>query len=521
MEFRVRKRENCRINEVNKILKPVDFVPNRYGDRFIPRRYAQTSSSRFRAECKADRDTDLMRMDRKGYWKSHSFAAVFNDVFQLRPDVDRILSFHDATDQRRCRQLEITRPLETVLEPAWKNLNKLDWSCRPRSKPLAFVESVHDLPRIKMEYTNIIDWSAKGQIAAIFSKKLVIWTPNTEVTTGFCALNTTAVAFNPAGDVLVVAKFTISCPVLRLMENFYPNAKANVFKMKIFHYLDSDISCLAWDCTGQYLACGLGNGQIIIVRVADFEHLNQNDETRTHNSRISALKFSPGSKYLASSDESGHLYIWAWNNCQLSPLTVWITVQDVALFDWHPWREDEIIIADLEPVTIALFHVPSRNVLAFHRRRNADCMITAVSFNKVSGELVVSFSYPNGKAPDMLVLASMDRVVDVMVSHEDVVGHLFWSPDGRQLASAGYDEALTIWNFFGTPPNSSGTGKPGSSSYGKSQATASTVAYHQLQHQQQQRQQLQQQQQQQQSSRNRNRVPIGVFDYTFRYKPMR
>ncbi|EDS37152.1 retina aberrant in pattern [Culex quinquefasciatus] len=263
-----------------EILKPVDFVPNRYGDRFIPRRYAQTSSSRFRAECKADRDTDLMRMkDRKGYWKSHSFAAVFNDVFQLRPDVDKILSFHDATNQRRCHQLEIKRPLETVLEPSWKNLQKLDWSCWPRAKPLAFVESVHDLPRIKMEYTNIIDWSAKGQIAAIFSKKLVIWTPNTE--------------------------------------------------------------------------------------------------------------------YLASSDESGHLYIWAWNNCQLSPLTVWITVQDVALFDWHPWREDEIIIADLEPVTIALFHVPSRNVLAFHRRRNADCMITAVSFNKVSGELVVSFSYPS------------------------------------------------------------------------------------------------------------------------------
>lgn len=519
MEFRVRKRENCRINEVKKILKPVDFVPNRYGDRFIPRRYAQTSSSRFKAECKADRDTDLMRMkDRKGYWKSHSFAAVFNDVFHLNPDADKVLNFRDATDRTRCRKLEIRRPLETVAEPTYKNLNKLDWSCTPRPKPLAFVESVHDLPRIKMEYTNIIDWSSKGQIAAIFSKKLVIWTPNTEVTTGFCALNTTAVAFNPVGDVLVVAKFTISCPVLRLMENFYPNAKANVSKMKIFHYLDTDISCLAWDCTGQYLACGLGSGQIIIVRVSDFEHLNQNDETRTHNSRISALKFSPASKYLASSDESGHLYIWAWNNCQLSPLTVWITVQDVALFDWHPWREDEIIIADLEPVTIALFHVPSRNVLAFHRRRNADCMITAVAFNKVSGELVVSFSYPNGKAPDMLVLASMDRVVDVMVSHEDVVGHLFWSPDGRQLASAGFDEALTIWNFFGTPPCN---GKPGSSS-GKSQATASTVAYHQHQHQHQQQQhQLQLQRQQQQTQRNRNKVPIGVFDYTFLYKPMR
>lgn len=33
----------------------------------------------------------------------------------------------------------------------------------------------------------------------------------------------------------------------------------------------------------------------------------------------------------------------------------------------------------------------------------------------------------------MLVLASMDRVVDAMENHDDHVAHLFWSPDGKQL----------------------------------------------------------------------------------------
>uniref|UniRef100_A0A182SA69 WD_REPEATS_REGION domain-containing protein n=1 Tax=Anopheles maculatus TaxID=74869 RepID=A0A182SA69_9DIPT len=51
-----------------------------------------------------------------------------------------------------------------------------------------------------------------------------------------------------------------------------------------------------------------------------------------------------------------------------------------------------------------------------------------------------------------MVLASMDRVVDVMRNHDDVIVHLLWSPDGKQLASVGYDETLTIWNFFGISP---------------------------------------------------------------------
>ncbi|XP_058828934.1 protein cortex isoform X2 [Topomyia yanbarensis] len=488
MEFRIKKRDNCRINEVKKILKPVKFVPNRYGDRFIPRRYAQTRSSRFKAERKADRDTDLMRMERKGYWKSHAFAAIFNDMFNLSPDTDKILDFRDATNQLICRKLKIRNPIETYLEPTYTNVQKLDWSCKPRSKPLSFIESVHDLPRIKVEYTNIIDWSAKGQIAAIFSKKLVIWTPNTEETIAYCALRTTSIAFNPMGDILAMATFTQSRPILRLLSCFHPNIKANVSNMKMFSYLDSEISCLTWDCTGQYIACGLGNGQIIIIRSSDFEHMNRDTVGETHSARIVVLKFSHASKYLASSDESGHLYIWSWRNYQLCPLTVWISSKEVALFDWHPWREEEIIIADTEPVTIALLHVPSHKVLSYYRRRNVDCFITALAFNKVSGELVVSFSYPAGISPDMIVLASMDRVVDVMENHEDVVAHLFWSPDGKQLASAGYDEALTIWNFFGTSPTNK---KNNSQSLSSGQ------------------------------QRNRNKEPMGGFDYSFLYKPIR
>lgn len=490
MECHVMKRDNSWINEVKKVLKPVDHVPNRYGDRFIPRRYAQTSSSRFKAECKSDRGTDVMRMERKGYWRSHSFATVFNQMFNLSPVADKILNFSDATNQEICQRLAIREPLLLQREPMYKNEHKLDWGCRPRSKPLAFIESVHDLPRIKVEYTNIIDWSSKNQIAAIFSKRLVVWTPNSDVTFAYCALYTTAIAFNPAGDALAMASFTLSRPILRLLSCLRPFVKANVRHVKVFPHIDTDISCLAWHSSGRYLACGLGNGKIMIIRTRDFE-IMPGASSRVHYYRIIMVKFSATSKYLASTDESGRLYIWSWNaNCELLPLTAWVSNDGMAsIFDWHPWREEEIIIADTEPVTIAVYHVARRQVLSFHRRRNVDCLITALAFNKISGELVVSYAYPSrtGKAPDMLVLASMDRVVDAMENHDDQVAHLFWSPDGKQLASAGCDEMLTIWNFFGTSPT------------GQQKGASSTQPQY----------------------RKRNKEPMDGFDYTFLFKPMR
>lgn len=52
------------------------------------------------------------------------------------------------------------------------------------------------------------------------------------------------------------------------------------------------------------------------------------------------------------------------------------------------------------------------------------------------------------KQNEILVFASMNRVVDVLVSHEDYVRCLIWSPDNTQLATIGNDDSLTIWNFF-------------------------------------------------------------------------
>lgn len=45
----------------------------------------------------------------------------------------------------------------------------------------------------------------------------------------------------------------------------------------------------------------------------------------------------------------------------------------------------------------------------------------------------------------------MNRVVDILATHEKKVTFLLWNPDGNKLATAADDENLNIWNFFALP----------------------------------------------------------------------
>uniref|UniRef100_A0A182PU83 Uncharacterized protein n=1 Tax=Anopheles epiroticus TaxID=199890 RepID=A0A182PU83_9DIPT len=433
--------------------QPVDFLPNCYGDRFIPRRYALSRSSRFKAESKPEGNTDPMKMkETPGYWRTHHYSTLLKGVLGLVSTHDKILSFRDGTSRQVCKRLATKRPLECVIRPTYNNLQKLDWSCKPRSRPIGFIEAVHDLPNIKTHYHNIIDWSFKGQIAAIFSKKLVIWTPNKDVIMGRRAEDATAIAFCPAGNRLAMATFTLNHPWLHIFEmESKPFGKQG--SLKLLDPAQHFITCLTWDGSGQYVVCGFDNGQFLIAP----NHSSAPDSPYeyyycAHSTMIIAIRFSCGMRYMASLDDSGELYIWYWSGGQLTALTRWSSSM-CAFFDWHPWREDEIVIAHSEPVMIALFHVPTRQSVSYYRREQCDCIVTTLSFNKISGELVVCLSFSDtSKQPEILVLASMDRVVDVMRNHDDSIVHLLWSPNGTQLASVGYDETLTIWNFFGNSP---------------------------------------------------------------------
>lgn len=51
------------------------------------------------------------------------------------------------------------------------------------------------------------------------------------------------------------------------------------------------------------------------------------------------------------------------------------------------------ISAEAHPARLHLIHIPSREIMSYYRVKRTDCTITQISFNKITAELVVAFSY--------------------------------------------------------------------------------------------------------------------------------
>lgn len=88
------------------------------------------------------------------------------------------------------------------------------------------------------------------------------------------------------------------------------------------------------------------------------------------------------------------------------------------------------------PGKIRLLNITSRSIVAYYRRIDQNCRIDAVAFNPLSAELLVSVaivSEDESIEHEILVMASMDRVVDRLAVHEKSVYFLMWDPNGTHL----------------------------------------------------------------------------------------
>ncbi|XP_055371925.1 protein cortex isoform X2 [Condylostylus longicornis] len=435
-------------------------IPHKFGDRFIPRRYAfgNTELIRNRALNKnKSNEEDIIQMRLKsGYWKGFNYGVYMSELFDLRPK--RIYQFNDKYLIHNINSKFVLNPPVKNVTYINNNREKLDWQCKPRAKPSACVDSTHDLPAFKLHSSKkIIDWSYKDQIGASFGQDLVIWTCETDKTVVYRTKFVTALRFSPKGESLALGCEKFQKPLIQIWSMKNTNSTTNDLCLKdsfILSEQQQEIVCIEWHPQGIYILCGMSTGQIYVVNSLT----SKTNVIHYHSHRISDIKFNIGAKYLGTSDHHGLVVIMKWPSfkIQLRLKSNTISNPSKAFIDWHPWNPIDIAVAKSHSILIV--NIQTRSIVAQYNRRDNDCVIDAIAFNKISAELVVSYCIKN---PDgcitfeILIMASFDRIIDVLKIHEDRVHFLLFSPDGRQLATAGDDDMLSIFNFF-TQPNRNG-----------------------------------------------------------------
>lgn len=440
--------------EARKVEQRLPAIPVAYGDRFIPRRYFRQHPNKIQSlnlvGCDDHRNIDIFtEKDRQFYWRSHNYRINLAMALDLNMDVN-LLNFHETTSLNECNRLSNRNPRTIKLEVEDANVEEMDWECRPRSKPLAYNDSTHDMPGFNSYANgdNIIDWNCHGQIAASFDSTLVVWGPTEgeeeTVTLLYELRNIRALKYSPCGTKLALSINDVNRNRLQIWE---VGSKVSIYLSKNTSFPklvpSESIRCIEWDKTGERIVFGLSSGTVHIV---DFPIMVFVHHYEAHTSRIADIRFSAHDRFIAIVDKSGRLSILDGGRYNL-----YFEYKEASFIAWHPWRETHLLIGTKKPAAIKLMDVKTMSIVAYYHRTDLQYELCAMTINPLSAELVVSFVHKeNGvDRSDILVMASMNRIVDNISAHQSAVHYLLWDRSGTRIATAGQDESMNIWNFFG------------------------------------------------------------------------
>ncbi|XP_073837958.1 cdc20/fizzy protein cortex [Musca autumnalis] len=438
--FSVQKRTDQWENEViEKNLPPDKHIPFSYGDRFIPRRFLLSTCERNLklAPSKPPRDV-LQLCTSVNYWRENAFIPMMNVINQMNDD--RIYSLADpavksagSMTRIKCRE---RNPCKIGL----------DWPCKPRHKPCAYSDITFDLPDYNTNCEqNLVDWSTKGQIALSFGQDVIIWQSKEDITMAFNIQCPSSLAFSPSGEFLAIGCKCLNFPALELWDVARTD-DFSIFCGKVFNLWYGDVLCIEWNTTGTQIVCGTRFGTIYVLSVPELFTIKK---LQKYHLPITILRFSPTMRYLATGDAEGNIVIYN-SNMYTEYLSVKSRRKLNVVFDWHPWTGVDLAISEDVPASIVLLHVPSKKIVAYYQQNGRKFAINSISFSKITGELLVSTSSQDGGLCNdykVLVMSSLDRIVDILRIPDGGARFLTWSPDGTRVATTGSDETLTMWKF--------------------------------------------------------------------------
>ncbi|KAH8411925.1 hypothetical protein KR222_002516, partial [Zaprionus bogoriensis] len=401
------------------------------GDRFIPLRYRPENIELNANYIHENEDMDLLQADltqQSSYWRQNSFVREMNNTFGIRSA--RLLQFNQMQSHLAGRF----------------NPDK-DWPCMPRPRPMAFPNATHEMPELCTSFDlNLMDWSITGQMAVSFGEDVIIWHNRDETTMVFSVKHPRALKYSPDGKFLAIGCMDSGFPVLELWK--LQHAKDFlVSDGKYFRRSVQSVCCIAWSNDSREIVCGMENGLLMVLGMPSVCKLHR---IQKHKNKITCIRFSANDLYMASADMKGNVIVFSL--MQYRVMHRLLAKAGNVILDWHPWTGVDLAICEKYPPSICIFNVPREDIVAYYQRFDKKILINSISFNRLTGELLVNIYKPedgdDNSCCEILVLASFNRIVDILGNRERGSVFMMWSPDGTKLATAGLDESFSVWEFF-------------------------------------------------------------------------
>ncbi|RZF35538.1 hypothetical protein LSTR_LSTR010229 [Laodelphax striatellus] len=342
-------------------------------------------------------------------------------------------------------------------QPANKR-RKLDdnpWPVKPRKKPtVGAPHSILDLPNfLNLFQKNVLDWGRNNYIAAALWDSVYLWSAETSKTIPITSHNTSAIKWHPTKSELFIA----TPLTIKVWDMVTAKVKYSELTEVHCYYTHCTITAVDWHPFVDVRATGCNRGTLILVGDTTNKVLQS---MSLASNPILAVSFSPNGRYLACSSMSPYVDIWTFpDGVPYFRVRMSCSTRGMA---WHPLNHSYLCLGDVGGV-MSLLNVSKMTVVTDYQPADFQpgtlphASIYCLTFSEISGELVTShYLHANENRPrpvaQVNVLSSFNKLVDRFdLDQNDKVMYLKWNPDGTQIATAGSDESLQLWNFL---PNS-------------------------------------------------------------------
>ncbi|KAG7212039.1 hypothetical protein KM043_011233 [Ampulex compressa] len=324
------------------------------------------------------------------------------------------------------------------------------WKSKPRRKPLiGIMDFILDIPGFQAfarSRFRLIDWSSRNLIAAAIHGAVIFYDMDTTERSGLKTLmnvDPCALKWSNDGNKLVIC--TLKSNVILYDLNAEKCRWTITCECVVTYNTHCLARCVSWSQNDQYIVTGC-RGLLSVYSSSTGRLINS---LYAHKVEILTLTFSPNYQYLITTANDTNVRIFLWPNLEsFLDISYYESVKAVV---WHP-RESGILCigGGLRDASLSLWNV-NRQEPQGYRRVNFYGSVENLAWNKLSGELVVQWSYWEDRTRHTVVplLGSLDHVVDVLPIQKDArVCCIMWNSDHTQLAMQA-QEALWIWNFFG------------------------------------------------------------------------